>query len=102
MTISVVELLLSLLDRASLKSDPDYDKAVAAQRPVLLIDLTDKHTLLQTAEKYPCAVVYEHECNLYGYQQNQIADQQYCTTRGLIPKWMLALPLEWQGDILYS
>ena len=69
------QISIDMMNR--LKADPDYDKATAAQRPILLKDATDKHTLLQTAEKYPCAAVYEHECNLYGYQQNQIADQQY-------------------------
>ncbi len=57
--------------------DKEWDEVNASSDPLRLYALIEKTILAQTEDQYPPAIVYEQEVALYGFQQNNLTNQQY-------------------------
>ena len=64
-----------LLDK--LKPEAQWTQVKASDDPLLLIALIERVVLSQTDDQYPYAAVYENECALYGFQQNELSNQTW-------------------------
>jgi len=65
-----------LLDK--MKHDPDWSAASASCDPLTLCCLIEKTILAQTEDQCPFATVYEQECALYSFNQNNLSNEQWC------------------------
>ena len=64
-----------LLDK--MKHDADWDTTSQSYDPLTLYRLIEKTILGQTEDQYPFATVYEQECALYSFGQNQLTNEQW-------------------------
>jgi len=60
-----------------MKHDGDWDTTSQSYDPLTLYRLIEKTILGQTEDQYPFATVYEQECALYSFGQNQLTNEQW-------------------------
>jgi hypothetical protein len=64
-----------LLDK--MKHDPDWTTTSESYDPLTLLKLIEKTVLAQTEDQYPFATVYEQECALYSFSQQNLTNEQW-------------------------
>ena len=64
-----------LLDK--MKHDIDWIPASESYDPLTLFKLIEKTILAQTEDQYPYATIYEQECTLYSFNQNNLTNEQW-------------------------
>jgi hypothetical protein len=60
-----------------MRKDKDWEDTSVSYDPLALYELIEKTILEQNGNQYPCATVYDHECSMYGFQQQKLSDNQY-------------------------
>ena len=60
-----------------MKYDIDWEKASTAYYPLQILALLEKTILAQTKDQYPFATVYEQECSIYSFIQNNFSNDQW-------------------------
>ena len=58
--------------------DTDWYNAGESYDPLTVLNLIDKKILSQTKYQYWYATVYDQECEIYGHQQQNLTNKQYC------------------------
>jgi len=69
------QCMQALLDK--MKHDPDWTAASVSCDPLNLCQLIEKTILAQTEDQYPFATVYEQECALCSFNQNDLSNKQW-------------------------
>lgn len=64
-----------LLDK--MKYDKDWDAVSVSYSPLLLMNMIERIVLAQTEDQFPFATVYEQECALLGFHQNELTNEQW-------------------------
>jgi hypothetical protein len=59
------------------KHDPEWVPASESYDPLTLFRLIERTILAQTEDQYPYATVYDQECALYDFSQNQLSNEQW-------------------------